>query len=81
MTVASILDVMCVRNGTRLRAQRHAARLLRAATANDHTIGRSRLKMTAESWPNEDASRVMVIAAHPDDPEFGCGATIAKWAR
>lgn len=22
----------------------------------------------------------MVIAAHPDDPEFGCAATIAKWA-
>ncbi|MFN8495001.1 MAG: PIG-L deacetylase family protein [Caldilineaceae bacterium] len=25
--------------------------------------------------------RVMVIAAHPDDPEFGCGGTIAKWAQ
>ena len=23
----------------------------------------------------------MVIAAHPDDPEFGAGATIGKWAR
>jgi LmbE family N-acetylglucosaminyl deacetylase len=22
----------------------------------------------------------MVIAAHPDDPEFGCAGTIAKWA-
>jgi LmbE family N-acetylglucosaminyl deacetylase len=22
----------------------------------------------------------MVIAAHPDDPEYGCAATIAKWA-
>jgi LmbE family N-acetylglucosaminyl deacetylase len=28
----------------------------------------------------ETLSRVMVIAAHPDDPEFGCGGTIAKWA-
>jgi LmbE family N-acetylglucosaminyl deacetylase len=28
----------------------------------------------------ETFDRVMVIAAHPDDPEFGCGGTIAKWA-
>ncbi|RIK40203.1 MAG: PIG-L family deacetylase [Chloroflexi bacterium] len=28
----------------------------------------------------ESLDRVMVIAAHPDDPEFGAGATIAKWA-
>lgn len=25
--------------------------------------------------------RVMVIAAHPDDPEFGCAGTIMKWAQ
>jgi len=24
--------------------------------------------------------RVLVTAAHPDDPEFGCAATVAKWA-
>ena len=23
---------------------------------------------------------VMAIGAHPDDIEFGCGATLAKWA-
>ena len=34
--------------------------------------------MTEQS---ESLNRVMVIAAHPDDPEFGCGATIAKWAQ
>ena len=25
--------------------------------------------------------RVLAIGAHPDDIEFGCGATLAKWAR
>jgi LmbE family N-acetylglucosaminyl deacetylase len=28
-----------------------------------------------------DAKRVMVIVAHPDDPEFFVGGTIALWAR
>ncbi len=29
----------------------------------------------------EMTERVMVIAAHPDDPEFGCAGTVLKWAR
>jgi len=28
----------------------------------------------------ESLRRVMVTGAHPDDPEFSCAATIAKWA-
>lgn len=32
------------------------------------------------SQQSEELNRVMVIAAHPDDPEFGCGGTIAKLA-
>ncbi len=30
---------------------------------------------------NEPLDRVMVIAAHPDDPEFGCAGTMLKWSR
>lgn len=32
---------------------------------------------------NEDPeySRAMVVVAHPDDAEFGCSATVAKWCR
>lgn len=30
-----------------------------------------------ESW--ETVQQILVILAHPDDPEFFCGATIARW--
>jgi len=29
----------------------------------------------------EDKKKILVILAHPDDPEFFCGATIAEWSR
>src|SRR2546421_9788048 len=28
----------------------------------------------------ETPARALAIGAHPDDVEFGCGATLAKWA-
>ena len=32
-----------------------------------------------KTW--EEKKKILVILAHPDDPEFFCGATLAKWAR
>ena len=29
----------------------------------------------------EEPQKILVILAHPDDPEFFCGATLARWAR
>lgn len=31
-----------------------------------------------DSW--DTPQKILVILAHPDDPEFFCGATLAKWA-
>ena len=28
----------------------------------------------------EKVTRAMAVFAHPDDAEFGCGGTVAKWA-
>jgi LmbE family N-acetylglucosaminyl deacetylase len=33
--------------------------------------------ITPENW--ETSKNILVILAHPDDPEFFCGATIARW--
>ncbi len=33
----------------------------------------------ADIW--DSPQNILVILAHPDDPEFFCGATLAKWAR
>ena len=32
-----------------------------------------------DDWPK--AQNILVILAHPDDPEFFCGGTLARWAR
>ncbi|HMK63062.1 MAG TPA: PIG-L family deacetylase, partial [Acidimicrobiales bacterium] len=37
-------------------------------------------RRTETSVDLEVPSSALAIAAHPDDAEFGCGATLAKWA-
>lgn len=32
----------------------------------------------ADAW--ETPQKILVVLAHPDDPEFFCGATLARWA-
>ncbi len=32
-----------------------------------------------DAWPNPQ--KILVILAHPDDPEFFCGGTLARWAQ
>jgi LmbE family N-acetylglucosaminyl deacetylase len=35
------------------------------------------MQTVLESW--KEPQRTLVILAHPDDPEFFCGATLARW--
>jgi LmbE family N-acetylglucosaminyl deacetylase len=37
--------------------------------------------MTSDNGTSGDFSRAMVVIAHPDDAEYGCSASVAKWCR
>jgi LmbE family N-acetylglucosaminyl deacetylase len=43
---------------------------------NEKSLGDSALS-APDAW--ESPQRILVILAHPDDPEFFCGATLARW--
>jgi LmbE family N-acetylglucosaminyl deacetylase len=36
------------------------------------------MTFTSENWT--ETKKILVVLAHPDDPEFFCGATLARWA-
>jgi LmbE family N-acetylglucosaminyl deacetylase len=38
-------------------------------------------QLSRDARPSPRLDQVLLILAHPDDPEFFCGATLAKWAR
>jgi LmbE family N-acetylglucosaminyl deacetylase len=37
------------------------------------------VEIPPDAW--EKPQKILVLLAHPDDPEFFCGATLARWAR
>jgi LmbE family N-acetylglucosaminyl deacetylase len=40
-----------------------------------------RIDMTLQPENWSEAQNILVVLAHPDDPEFFCGASLARWAR
>jgi LmbE family N-acetylglucosaminyl deacetylase len=37
--------------------------------------------MTTGNGSNDEFKRAMVVTAHPDDAEYGCSGSVAKWTR
>jgi len=49
------------------------------AEEEDNVVTTMIPKTDPEGW--EEPQTILVILAHPDDPEFFCGATIARWTQ
>ncbi len=46
----------------------------------EHSLGKSvAANQAIDAW--EQRRKILVILAHPDDPEFFCGASIARWTQ
>lgn len=43
------------------------------------TSGRDKVTQQEDAPQDKGYSRAMVVVAHPDDAEFGCSGTVAKW--
>ena len=37
--------------------------------------------MPTDPNPDPKYNKAMVVVAHPDDAEYGCSGTVAKWCR
>lgn len=49
-------------------------------TAAQNPLTPESIKLTGASNNLETPERALAIGAHPDDVDFGCGGTLAKWA-
>jgi len=47
----------------------------------DAPAAKQKRKMTEQTDHWETPQKILVILAHPDDPEFFCGGTLARWAQ
>jgi LmbE family N-acetylglucosaminyl deacetylase len=47
------------------------------AGARENVPAEEQVALAPDAW--EGPQKILVILAHPDDPEFFCGATIARW--
>jgi LmbE family N-acetylglucosaminyl deacetylase len=57
---------------------RKAAQTANRVNPSAETLKKDEMDAPDLSWPEQQ--KILVILAHPDDPEFFCGATLARWA-